>query len=464
MAACSEGAGRVIAIKYALLVAAGAMVVLLTLSLVGCSEHSIKHLPDGQELIVLTRNAPSTWYEGREGLVGPEYDLITSFAEHHGVSVRFEVMDSVDDILEAIRHGNVHMAAAGITRTQLRQDSGYHFGPSYQQVEQLVVCRRANGKIPKTPADLVGKKLAVIEGSSYEETFQGFKQKHSELQWTSVPDVGSEHLLERVWRKQIDCTVADSNIVSINRRYYPELVIAFPVSEKQPLAWVLAPKWGGLYGDIEVWLEGIKRSGELARVMERYYGHVQLYDYVDTRQYKRRIASRLPKFRGFFERAAKKNGLSWTLLAAQGYQESHWDPLARSPTGVRGIMMLTRTTAESLGVTDRLDPEQSIHGGAKYLRKMIKRIPQEVVDEDRLWYALAAYNVGYGHLKDARTLATRLKKDPNRWVDLKTVLPLLSNKQYYKALRHGYARGTEPVRYVQRIRGYRQILEQQLRK
>ena len=179
------------------------------------------------------------------------------------------------------------------------------------------------------------------------------------------------------------------------------------------------------------------------------------------RQFIRRINQRLPKYMDDFKSAAEEHELDWILLAAQSYQESHWNPRAKSPTGVRGLMMLTLRTARQLGVESRLDPQQSIRGGAKYLAQLQKRIPESVQGEDRLWFALAAYNVGFGHLLDARKLARKLGKNPDFWVEMKEVLPLLSQKKYYKDLKYGYARGSEPVRYVQRVREYQQVLQQQ---
>ena len=421
----------------------------------------IDELGENRELVVLTRNAPTTWYEGRDGITGPEYDLINSFASHYKLTVRFVIKQSVDEIIEAIRNNSAHIGAAGLTITDKRDFEGIRFSDSYQQVQQLVVCRRGK-PLPKNVNDLVNLKLAVIGGSSYVETLNQLKLKAPDLHWEISDDDDTEQLLEKVWNQTIDCTLADSNIVSINRRYYPELVVAFPVSEKQSLGWMLSPMWQGLTRDINAWLDSIHKSGELAAIMERNYGHIEIYDYVDIKRFRKRIKSRLPKYKQYFKSAARKFNIPWTLLAAQAYQESHWNPEAKSPTGVRGMMMLTLNTASSVEVNNRLDPAQSIYGGARYLRRMIRRIPDQVSDEDRIWFALASYNVGFGHLMDARELAKRLGKNPDRWADMKQVLPLLSVKKYYNTLKHGYARGTEPVEYVQRIRDYQQIIEQQL--
>ncbi|MCZ6801983.1 MAG: transglycosylase SLT domain-containing protein [Nitrospirae bacterium] len=182
----------------------------------------------------------------------------------------------------------------------------------------------------------------------------------------------------------------------------------------------------------------------------------------DRKVFIKHLKTRFPKYRKHFQKAAKQQNLPWKLLAAQAYQESHWNRRAKSPTGVRGIMMLTRRTAASLGIKNRLDPVKSINGGAKYLAQMQKRIPRAVVKEDRTFFALGAYNVGLGHIKDARTLARRKNKNPNRWGDITQILPLLSQKKYYKSLRYGYARGHEPVKYVKRIRAYHSLLNQRI--
>jgi membrane-bound lytic murein transglycosylase F len=157
--------------------------------------------------------------------------------------------------------------------------------------------------------------------------------------------------------------------------------------------------------------------------------------------------------------ASVRYQLSWELLAAQAYQESHWKAQAESPTGVRGVMMLTEETAASMGIQDRGDPAKSIHGGAKYLAHLLKRMPKSITGENRIKFALAAYNVGMGHLHDAQELARIQGKDPNSWQSLRETLPLLAEKRYYKTLTYGYARGQEPVQYVAAILTYRDILE-----
>ena len=437
----------------------------LILLLAGCGQGQPPHDRLAQiqargELRVLTRNSATTFYEDRHGPSGPEHDMIQSFARALRVDVRYRTATSVGEILEAVRAGEADLGAAGITRTPERTRR-VSFGPAYQQVRQQVVCRR-DGPLPRDVGELSQYDLRVIAGSSYEERLQGLRERHPGLSWTRVRSAGSEHLLERVGQGEIDCTIADSNVVMVNRRYFPELAVAFSLGTPDQLAWALAGDNRRLSKALAAWFDAYRRSGELLRMQERYYSHLDEFDYVDLKLYRRRMAERLPKFLTLFQEAGRATGLPWTLLAAQGYQESHWNPAAISPTGVRGLMMLTRATAGELGVEDRRDPRQSVMGGARYLRLLLERLPSEVTGRDRIWLALAAYNMGYGHLLDAQALARARGLDPFRWLQLRKVLPLLSQPGHYKDLPHGYARGEEARTYVRRIREFEDILSRSL--
>ena len=412
-------------------------------------------------LVVLTHNTSTTYFEAQDGLAGFEYDLASDFAAYLGVNAQFEVLDSVSEILEAIKEGTGDIAAAGLTRIEQRELQ-YLFGPDYFQVQQQVVCHRG-GEIPRSIDELPNFKITIVKDSGHEERLYELQQEVPEIQWTAVTDMSTEILLEKVWKKELECVVADSNIVAINRRYFPELEIAFPLTDALPIAWIIRPGAEDLKEASIRWLEKYESNHHLAALNERYYSYLPIFDYVDIRTFHKRLSERLPSLLPLFKKAAEKHNFPWTLLAAQAYQESHWNSKAKSPTGVRGMMMLTLKTAKQLGIKNRLDVEQSIMGGAKYLAQLFDRIPQEVQGDDRLLFALAAYNVGMGHVYDARTLAKQFGKNPNKWHDLKTVLPLLSQRKYYKTLKRGYARGSEPVRYVQRIREFHDILNANLK-
>jgi membrane-bound lytic murein transglycosylase F len=433
----------------------------------GCSDSShdqetsgkkIEQIQKSRKLIVVTRNAPTMYYEGREGPAGFEFDLVSAYAKAIRVKPVFVVKDNLAEILTMMSEGKADIAAAGLTHTENRKD-GFLFVNPYYAVREQVVCRRG-GKRPGKPEDLVGISLVVPEGTSYIESLKALKKKIPKLEWEVNSDQDTEYLLEQVWLKKIDCTVADSNIVSINRRYYPELTVQFDITKAKKMSWLLPGSANDLQASINNWLKKYQSDGKLKRLLNKYYGFIAFYDYVDVRIFKRRVSKRLPKYKKIFIEYAKKHDMDWTLLAAQAYQESHWNPRAKSPTGVRGIMMLTLSTAKEVGIKSRLDPKQSIEGGALYLSRLRSRLPEKIKEPDRTWIALAAYNVGMGHIYDARELARQQGKNPDLWHDLKQILPLLSQKKYFRKLKYGYARGTEPVRYVDRIRNYQDMLLQ----
>lgn len=439
----------------------GLLLLVLLLGLLLSGDTNLEDLKNTGELVVISRESPTTLYQDNEGPAGPEYDYLKSFAEFLGVTLRLEMRDNNQDVLSAITKDEGHIAAAGMTFYPPLEDEGYVFGPGYQDVDIQVVCRRNHVKPPRDVAALNDVDLVVVADSTYESRLFELQAEFPDLSWESEENSNVDDLLQLVWRKQIDCTVANSSEINIKRRFYPELQVAFTIEENQALAWNLSPEWEVLSDAIDQWLSVIENNGTLLVLKERHY-NVEQFDYVDMRTFIRRMKSRLPKLAPIFEKAAEKYGIPWTLLAAQAYQESHWNRRAKSPTGVRGIMMLTLPTAKEMGVESRLNAEQSIMGGAKYLSRLEARIPDSVKGEDRWWYALAAYNMGMGHLHDARGLAEDLDLDPDNWRELKGVLPLLSQKKYYKNLKYGRARGAEPVTYVRQIRNYRNILHAQV--
>lgn len=406
------------------------------------------------ELVVLTTNQPTTYYIDREdNPTGPEYDMTVSFAQSLGVATRFIEFDSTEAVIEALRKGEGDLVAAGLTITSERK-AEFEFGPAYMDISEYLVCHR-DAAFVETIEDLKGLEIVIPTATSYADTL--YKQ-YPGIDWSLDDNLLTPRLLEKVRSQEIECTISDSTIFDINRRYYPEISVKFILHKGSQLAWMYTKNNPRLASAINKWFTEYQDSGEYAQKIEKYYGHIDVFDYVDIQKFKRRIKNRLPKYKDMFIKAAKENDISPALLAAQSYQESHWNRKAKSPTGVRGIMMLTQPVAKSLGVTSRLDAKQNIFAGAKYHAKMKNMFDENVTEPNRSWMALAAYNVGRGHFRDAQGLAVKLGKNPNLWIDMKEVLPLLSEKEYYKDLTYGYARGNEPVQYVTRIRDYDDIL------
>jgi len=412
-------------------------------------------------LNVVLLNAPSTYYIGAEGPQGFEYDLLHNYAKHLGVDLNITHANTIKEAIELSKNPNIHITSASLSKTAER-DKIFNFGPSYFEVQEQVVCHRGmlnSGKFPRDIEHLAGLNIMVGEDTSYSQTIKSLQLDGYDINASFTSEYSTEELLEKVASNEIDCTIADSNIYALNLRYFTEMRLAFTISEREHLAWVLAPDSKELEADMYAWLNTFNQSGGFAQLKDHYYSYVLFFDYYNTKMFYKRIKSRLPKYKQDFIDISSHYEIPWSLLAAISYQESHWNPKAKSFTGVRGMMMLTRNTAKLLGVKNRLDPKQSIDGGARHLTNLMKLVPQEVQKENRLKFALAAYNIGLGHVMDAQRLAKKMGYNENIWSDLKKVLPLLAQKKYYKTLKYGYARGIEPVRYVESIYDFKNILE-----
>lgn len=433
--------------------------------MVGCSAvplgdrplTAIEQIQAQGRLEIISRNGPTTYYEGNNGLTGLEYTLARAFADELGVELRIHEEESLGKLIDRVATPTLRIGAASLTVTPARSEK-VRFTTPYQEVNQQLLYR-AGTKRPASIEDLIGKELVVIANSSHAERLKELKKAHPELQWRVLADAEMVDLVEMVHRGTIEHAVVDSNAFDLNRNLFPKARAAFNVSEAQALAWAFSKQVDdSLYQAAQQFFQRIQTDGTLAQVKERFYGHVDDMNYSDALVFVSRLETRLPRWEEYLKQAATKYDIEWNLLAAISYQESHWNPRARSYTGVRGLMMLTRATAKELGVTNRIDPQQSIDGGARYFKKIFNRIPADIQGQDRTWLALAAYNVGFGHMEDARVLTERMGGDPDKWEDVAKHLPLLAKRKYYRQAKHGYARGWEAVSYVQNIHNFYNVL------
>lgn len=418
----------------------------------------LEQIVKGGVLVVAVRDTPSAYFDGANGPDGFEYTLARRFADALNVEVRYIIPENIEDILDATSRAAVHLAAASLSHTTERELL-VDFSVPYRYVTEQVVYRRGSRR-PRGLDEIEPGDLYVVSGSSHDETLLSLRQDGTAaLSWRTEDDSSIEDLLAAVDRGKIRLTMANSIDLALYRRIYARAAKAFEIGDPKPIAWAF-PKSAdrSLPEAADRFLQSLEENGELDRLRARYFGHTGRLNFVDVREFWRNVRDRLPTLRPFFELAGKETGIDWRLLAAIGYQESHWQADAVSPTGVRGIMMLTQNTAEQMGVTDRSDPKQSILGGAQYLLVVERKIPERIAEPNRLWLTLAGYNVGFGHLEDARVLTQRDGGNPDLWLDVKQRLPLLSKKEFYKTVRHGFARGREPVDYVENIRNYFELL------
>jgi len=438
-------------------IAACAILAYLTIS-PGIEERALTSLEKIQKrgyLKVLTLNSATTYYQDSEGLNGFEYHLAGLFAESIGVEARFITVSGFSDIYPELLFGSGDIAAAGLSENDSRYSRSVVYGPSYYSVEKQVLYRKFSADRPRKPGDLIGGTLKVISGTAHVKQLRDLRVAYPRLSWIEVDDVSSEELIEQVDSGEIDYFITDSHTIALQRRYFPELRIAFDAGLPRKLRWAYnLSDDDSLGGAIEAFFTEIGADGRLQQLLHRHYSYAETFNYSDIQTFTQRIETRLPRYQALFKQEADAVDMDWRLLASIGYQESLWNERARSPTGVRGLMMLTLTTAAQMGVENRLDPAQSIHGGAKYFTRVLKRVPGHIPDPDRTWFALAAYNVGFGHVEDARKITQDRGGDPNRWIDVKQSLPLLARKKWYKSTKYGFARGWEPVKYVENIRTY----------
>ncbi len=407
-------------------------------------------------LRVVTRNSPTAYYLGVRGPEGPEYELASGFARWLGVRADITLAASGSAALAEVARNRAHVVAAGIVATEYRSRR-VAFGPVYLRVRQHVI-RHIGAPAPTSLEDLRGKRIEVIARSTHAASLRSAAATDAALQFREVAGVDQLDLFARVSNREIDFTVADSTEFSVGRHFHPDLRIAFDLAELEDIAWALNLRDRSLQPLVQRYFAQLEADGTLAGILERYHSAAERFDYVQSLNFVRDVRERLPALRAFFVEAAAITGLDWRLLAAVGYQESKWDPDAVSATGVRGIMMLTHDTAARVGVTDRQDPRDSILGGARYLLEVRDKIPDRIVEPDRTWLALAGYNVGFGHLEDARILTQRHGGDPDRWLHVRGHLPKLAQERWYTQTRRGYARGWEPITFVENIRVYQRLL------
>lgn len=426
--------------------------------LAACDSYEKLRPPSGKadELVVITVNSPDTYYENSDGsYAGLEFDLVSEFAKELGVEAKFRVMPKLSQALLALENPQEHFAA-GLNVTD-RHGSGARFGPVYQRTQPQVAYNTDYPK-PKSIQQLVGRSIEIVTGTSHAVRLNEAKQQVPGLKWTEV-DITAEELLTKLAEGKIDYAIADSSQINLAKNFYPNLGSAFNLGEETGKAWVFSPNADSeLLVKAQKFFKRIEQDGTLRRLLDRYYGHIQRLEQTDVGGILGKMRTLLPDLRDHFHQAEELTGIDWRLIAALAYKESYWDRLATSSTNVRGIMMLTEHTADRMKVTDRLDARQSILAGARYLLLLKEVLPPRIVEPDRTWMALAAYNLGYGHLEDARILAQRLGLSPDSWVDLRKALPLLSHSEYFGNLKHGYARGDEAVILTESVRNYYDIL------
>lgn len=414
-------------------------------------------LPAFSVLTVAFCSDPASWFISGDGeFAGFEHDLLKQFTQEVRLKLRPAATRNSADLRTSLKKSRASLSA-GLYRPNDSDDDSIVWTDSFYTAEPVIVYN-TDIRRPRNWEQITGDVVAYLQNSGMDSLVAELSETHPGIRWKPVAAPSTDALLSLVDEGVYPYALVSSHKVALARNIYLNFATAFSTGAKIEMAWALPANKHYLLDSLNSFIARAKEDGLIDQLAERYFHPLQQVPRFDAGVFQERIRNDLPELRSLFHRAQETTGVEWRLLAAVAYQESQWDPFATSETGVRGFMQITLNTARHLGVKDRLDPDESVQAAAGYLRTLKERLPDSVAEPDRTWMALASYNIGFGHLEDARRLAREQNLDPNLWKDIKQTLPLLAQPEYYNRARHGYARGGMPVAFVDRVRAYYDIL------
>jgi membrane-bound lytic murein transglycosylase F len=420
---------------------------------------SVDQIRQRGELRVVTLNLPTCYYLGAQAPEGLEYELASLFAARLGVKLSMYTAANERALQAELAAGRADIAAASLTSTPEWERVGVAATP-YTLIPQLVVYGH-NGVRPRDTLQLESARIAVRAGTPQERVLERLKSTVApHLTWVETAPSSADPM-DDVDSGQADYAISDAREFSFAHHLYPNVLVGFALPQTRPAQWIVRRAAPELLAAVNSFFLSLAASGRMATLLQESSGDTRTFAYEESREFQGNVSARLPLYRAWFEQAAARSGIDWRLLAAIGYQESKWDPHAQSADGALGVMMLTADTAHAMGIKDRSNPQQSIDAGARYLAQVRQMIPERIAEPDRTWLTVAAYNVGFGHLEDARVIAQAQGKNPDSWADVRERLPLLAQERWYGHAKRGYARGWEPVQFVDRIQRFLTLLEWQ---
>ena len=404
------------------------------------------------ELRVISRNGPATYYEGANGLTGFGYKIVKGFADQLGV--KLVILDESQSPLGRLLEGQADMAAAAITTIEASK-LPIRFADPHHKI-QFELISHINRPIP---GDLDDLEITVTPEMAKHPALVAIKLQHPSARWIEADSNDQTDLFARVNKGEVPFAVIDSDSFQLHQYSFANTQIAMSLGDPQDVAWAFsATADPSLFHQAQIYLRNIKESGQLEQITAEFFQPLEEMNSIDALLLSQHLEERLLPHMDDMKRASEIFNLDWRLLAAIGYKESQWLTKIESPTGVKGMMMLTKITAKAMGVEDRENPRQAIFGAAKLFRYLLDKQPKDIVESERIHFALACYNQGMGHIADARRLTLKMGGNPNRWQDVREYLPLLSLSQYYRQAKHGYMRGKEPVVFVDKVLDYYKML------
>ncbi|MDX8337713.1 transporter substrate-binding domain-containing protein [Draconibacterium sp. IB214405] len=429
-------------------------------------DRDLPEILDDGVLNVVTTYSSTSYFLYRGQPMGYEYDLLKRFAKHLGVDFKIEISNDFETMYNMLMDGKVDLIAHGITITGKRKELVQFTDYLYLTHQVLVQKKPDNWRKMKWSAvqgslihdaiDLIGDTVSVRASSSYLNRVENLMDEMGgKIYIDTLPgDLSTDRIIEMVADGEIKYTFADNNIATINASYYPNLDVRVPVSFSQRMAWAIRPESDELLTELNTWIDSMKSGVAYYVIYNKYFKNERYFKRRENSVFYSINHNRISEYDDLLQVHADTLGWDWRLLASMVYQESKFNPVSESWAGAQGLMQMMPQTAERYGVIDRTDPEENLEGGAKVLKVLWDRfidIPDSV---QRIKFTMAAYNCGYSHVLDARTLAEKEGIDSYRWDECteESMLKLSYPENYNKSfIKYGYVRGIEPVTYVKQI-------------
>ena len=417
-------------------------------------QNDLQRIEADKKIVFVTRLGPTTLYESKNRRFGYHYSLMNEFAEYLGVELEVKVTDNINNAIQMLENRQADIIS-GFDIEKSRPNLKFSY--PYNRVDHVIVSNNKNTRA-KSYNELLSEYKVYSIDSDVSKSISIIENDDDSFSIEIIKDTNIDELVKMLNDDEVKFIIMNSDEYKIFEKYFNSLTIIKKISLNQSQSWVLSSNIGKKFENkiTDFFKEQIK-DNNLSAIYSKFFRQKQ-HSFVGTKIFLNDLINIFPRYEFFFKEASKMYEFDWRLIASIGYQESRWRHDAVSYTGVRGIMMLTQDTAKEMNVIDREDPRSSIYGGTKYLRDVYRRLPSNILIEEKKWFAIASYNIGLGHINDAIKLAKDDNIEVNKWVELKPYILKLSQSRYYRKTKYGYARGWETVKYVENIKQYYDIL------
>jgi membrane-bound lytic murein transglycosylase F len=404
-------------------------------------------------------------YKGQP--MGFDYELVRKLADYLNFQLELRVVNNISEMFHQVNSGEGDIIAFNLTITRERLED-VDFTNAINSIKQVLVQRKPDNwekmrldKIEKQlirdPAELIGKTVVVRSSSSYLERVHNLSNEigGNILILEAEPELTTEDLIAKVASGEIEYTISDDNVANLNEANFRNIDVSTSISLSQRIAWAVKKNNEDLLNLANKWLDSVKKTVDFAVIYKKYFTNRYAYKKRVASKYFSKTGGGISRYDDQIKKYSETIGWDWRLAASLIYQESQFNPNAKSWAGAAGLMQLMPGTAKQFGAIDVHNPDQNIKAGFKYLGYLNKLFADSITDStERIKFILASYNVGQGHIIDARGLTEKYGGDPHIWYDnVEYYLTMKSKPKYYndEIVKRGYARGKETVKYVKEI-------------